>query len=84
MNTRIAPKREEIELGELKPGDVFVPSDYEDDGYVYVVANPRSADIYMDFEVGDVVAICLNDGEINTFNPKAPVYVVKGSFTGEY
>ena len=84
MNTRITPKREEVELGELKPGDAFVPSDYEEDGYVYIVANSRSADIYMDFEVGDIVVICLNDGEITTFSPTVSVYKVKGEFKGEY
>ena len=85
MNVNVTSRREEVELCKLKPGDVFMPSAYEIDGYFYMVVNTCSADgICLDFEEGDIVGVCLDDGEVVAWCPDTLVYVVKGEFKGEY
>lgn len=85
MRTNVTPKRETIELCTLNPGDVFIPSGYEDDGYIYMVVNTCSADgVCLDFDEDSIVSICLNDGEVTTFNNKDLGFKVKGTFEGEY
>ena len=85
MKTYISRKTEEVELCTLKPGDVFIPSEYENDDYIFMVANTCSADgVCLDFDEGNIIGICLNDGEVIAFGGGAFGYVVEGEFKGEY
>lgn len=85
MHTIIAPKREEIRLDEIMPGNTFIPSADEDVGYVYMVVSTRSMKLYVDFEEdNNIFAINLDDGELTVFSPDTSVYVVKGDFKGTY
>ena len=85
MRTIVTPKRETVELCTLKPGDAFIPSDYEDNGYVYIVVNTCSADgVCLDFDEDSIVGVCLSDGEVVSFNNKDLGFKVNGAFEGEY
>lgn len=85
MRTNITRKSETIELYKLKPGDAFIPYDYENDGYVYMVVNTCSADgVCLDFDEDSIVGVCLSDGEVVSFNNKDLGFKVNGAFEGEY
>lgn len=85
MYTSVEPKREEIELCELKTGDTFISPEF-DDSIIFMVVKPKSddEDITISFEEGKVIGVDLDEGELWTFYPDTLVYKVSGSFKGSY
>ena len=85
MYTSVEPRREEIILYTLNPGDTFICPEF-DDGIVLMVVKPKSddEDITISSKEDRVIGIDLNEGELWTFDPDTPVYKVSGEFSGSY
>ena len=85
MYTSVEPRREEIELCELKRGETFICPEF-DDNIVLMVVNPKTddEDITISLEKGKVIGIDLNEGELWSFYPDTLVYKVSGEFKGSY
>lgn len=85
MYTSVEPKREEIKLCELNPGDTFICPEF-DDGVILMVIKSESndEDINISFEEGKVIGVDLDEGDLWSFYPDTLVYKVSGRFEGSY
>lgn len=85
MYTIVEPKREEIKLCELNPGDIFICPEF-DDGIILMVVNSISddEDITISFKEGKVIGVNLDEGGLWAFYPDTLVYKVSGRFEGSY
>jgi hypothetical protein len=83
MKVKLESIRNEIELGDLKYGELFVDPVNEEMGILMRI-NPDSVQAKLT-SFSKVIAVSLEDGEVYGFGPEdREVFLVEGEFRGKY